>query len=99
MDLMRAKITNSYNMIASSAKSTANDKLRAEEAYHSKLNQLNEQQYGKQVSTIDMLKKNWIAASAAIYASMRVIGTAWDMAKEGAGYKEQMGVLDNLSRK
>ena len=35
MDLMRQKITNSYNMIARSSKATANDILRAEKAKNS----------------------------------------------------------------
>ncbi len=65
-DLMRAKITNSYNMIANSSKATANDIIRAERAKNETLARLNEQQFGKQFSLIGALKSHWMAASAAI---------------------------------
>ncbi len=99
MDLMRAKITNSFDMIANSGKASANDRLRAEEAMHAKLKSLNEQQFGKQTSLIDGLKSHWIAATVAIGAAMVVANKAWDLAKIGAAYEEQKGILNNLSRK
>lgn len=98
-DLMRQKIQNSYNMIANSSRATAEDRVRAEQAMHAKLQSLNDQQYGAQESFITKLKANWIAASAAIYAAWNMIGKAWDMAKAGAEYAEQQGILDNLATK
>jgi len=99
MELMRTKITNSYNMIANSAKATANDRLRAEEAMHAKLTALNEQQFGKQTSLISNLKSHWIAAAAVIGTATMAAAKAWDMAKIGAEFDEQRGILDNLGRK
>jgi hypothetical protein len=99
MDLMRAKITNSFEAIKNSSKASANDIMRAEEAKNAKLMSLNEQQFGKQTSFIDNLKSHWIAATAAIYAAVASIGKAWDLVKAGAEFDEQRGILDNLARK
>lgn len=68
MDLMRQKITNSFDMISHSAKATANDILRAEKAKNDQLKRLNEQQFGHQTTLLESIRKNWIAYSAAIYA-------------------------------
>ena len=84
MDLMRAKIKNSFDMIANSSKATANDILRAEEAKNSKLNALNDRQYGAQTSVIDKLKSNWLAASAAVATAMIAIHKARAYIEEGA---------------
>ncbi len=96
MDLMRAKITNSYNMIANSSKATANDILRAEKAKNAQLKALNEQQYGAHTSMISKMKANWIAASAAIiaawYAVSRVVGKASAVVLASARY-ETLGIV------
>lgn len=99
MDLMRAKIQNSFDMIKNSSKATANDIVRAEEAKNAKLRALNEQQYGHQTSIIDNLKKHWIVAAAAIGAAMVTATQAWGMLKAGAEYDEQVGILNNLTAK
>jgi hypothetical protein len=99
MDLMRAKIQNSYERILNSSKATANDIIRAEEAKNAKLKALNEQQFGKQTTLIESMKKNWIAATVAISAALGVMYKAWDLAKMGADYDEQRGILDNLAKK
>lgn len=75
-DLMRAKIQNAYASITHSSQATANDILRAEQAKNAQLTALNEQQFGKQLSLIDRLKANWIAASAAIVAAWAAISKA-----------------------
>ena len=98
-DLMRRKVQNSFDMIAASSKATANDILRAEKAKADQLQRINDQQYGKQISTIDKLKSNWIAASVAIGAAMVAASKAWDLIKQGADYAEQQGILNNLARK
>ena len=59
-DLMRAKITNSYNMIATSGKVSCEDRLRAEKAMAAKIRQIDEQQYGHKTSTLDRLKQHWM---------------------------------------
>lgn len=84
MDLMRSKIMLSYEAIVGSAKATANDIIRAEEAKNAKLKALNDQQFGAQVSAIDKLKKNWIAASAAVFAAIAAINKALAYMEEGA---------------
>ena len=84
MDLLRAKIKNSFDMIANSSKATANDIIRAEEAKNAKLKALNDQQFGAQVSAMDKIKKNWIAASAAIAAAAVAIRQAMSYIDEAA---------------
>ncbi|MFH2075983.1 MAG: hypothetical protein ABIJ57_11670, partial [Pseudomonadota bacterium] len=104
MDLMRAKITNSFDMIANSSKATANDILRAEQAKNDKLKQLNEQQYGAQTSTLGKMKDNWLATSAAIvaawYAVSKVVGAASGVVWATAKYEMlgvSMGVVGNIA--
>ncbi|MFH2076944.1 MAG: hypothetical protein ABIJ57_16660, partial [Pseudomonadota bacterium] len=96
MDLMRAKITNSFDMIANSSKATANDILRAEQAKNDKLKQLNEQQYGAQTSTLGKMKDNWLATSAAIvaagYAVSKVVGAVSGVVMASARY-ETLGIV------
>ncbi len=99
MDLMRQKIQNSFDMITNSAKASATDKLRAEQAYHDKLKTLDEQQFGRQTSLLSTLKSNWIAFSAAAATAIYAVNKAWDLAKIGAEYQEQRDILDNLSSK
>jgi|GEM_PF-2869412 lambda family phage tail tape measure protein len=98
-DLMRAKIENSYRMIRNSALATTNDIVRAEKAKNAQIARLDEMQYGRKFAHIEMLKKNWLAAAAVIGSAMYAAGRAWDMAKLGAEYSEQRGILDNLARK
>jgi hypothetical protein len=98
MDLMRAKVTNSFDMIANSSKASAQDIIRAEEAKNTKIQALNEQQFGKQTDFLDSMKSNWIAVSIVATAALLAIEKAWDKAMMGAKYQEQKGILDNLSR-
>jgi hypothetical protein len=72
-DLMRTKITNSYNMIANSHKATANDILRAEQAKNDQLTRINEQQYGRQVSMLENMKNNYFRLSTSLAASLYAI--------------------------
>lgn len=96
---MKQNITNAYEMIKNKAGTSAAEIVRAEQAKNAKIAALDAQQYGVQTSVIDKIKANWIAASIAIYAAIRVIGKAWDFLKEGAEYKEQYGILTNLAKK
>jgi hypothetical protein len=84
MDLMRAKIKNSFDMIANSSKAAGNDRVRAEEAMNAKLKALNDQQFGAQTSSIDKLKNNWIAAAAAVTAAIALIHKGMAYIEEGA---------------
>ena len=77
-DLMRAKISNSYNMITHSGKASADDILRAEKAKNDQLNKINDQQFGHQTSLIESIKKNWLAYSAGIVATFYAINKAVD---------------------
>jgi hypothetical protein len=83
-DLMRQKITNSFDMIAASGKASSADIIRAEEAKNAKIQSLNEQQFGKQTSMIDGLKANWIAASVAVVGAWALVNKAVDLMEVGA---------------
>jgi len=98
MDLMRAKITNSFNMIKHSAQATANDIVRAEKAKTEQLNRLNEQQFGKQISLLTKLKQHWMGVAIAAYAAMRVIQAGWDLMEKAADYQERINSLDALGK-
>ena len=89
----------SYNAIKNHAQSTANDIMRAEQAKADALKRIHEQQFGHQTTIIEGLKKNWIAAAAVIGTAMIAVNKAWDLAKIGAEYAEQRGILDNLANK
>jgi hypothetical protein len=84
MDLMRAKIKNSFDMIANSSKATANDIIRAEEAKNAKLSALNKQQFGEQKTLLDNLKAHWIAAGAAIGTAMIAVNQIKEFTLLGA---------------
>ena len=83
-DLMRAKITNAYDMIKSSAQATANDILRAEQAKNAQLKAINEKQFGAHAGLLETFKKNWIAASAAVVGAIAMISRAISYMDEGA---------------
>lgn len=84
MDLMRAKIINSFDMIANSSKATANDILRAEEAKNRQLAALDEQQFGKQTMRMSALKEHWLAISGVIIAGWMAVGKAMEFVELGA---------------
>lgn len=69
-DLMRAKIENAHRRILSDTRSTANDIVRAEKAKADMLQRINDEQFGKQFSLIDHLKKNWLGYTAAATAAL-----------------------------
>jgi len=96
MDLMRMKITNSFNMIKNSSQATANDIVRAEKAKNEQIKQLHDQQFGHQESMLTKLKKNWVAASAAIiaawYAISRAVKAVGSVIMESARY-ETLGIV------
>lgn len=96
---MKANIINAYDAIANNAKSTATEIIRAEEAKNQKIKALSDQQFGEQKSGLDSLKGHYLAITAAIAVSIGAISKAWSMAKAGADFDEQRGILDNLSRK
>lgn len=72
-DLMRQKITNSYEMIKNSSQATANDIVRAEQAKNNQLNSINEQQFGKQTSLMDKIKTNWFSIATTATAAYATI--------------------------
>ena len=80
----RRAAENAYNLIKQSAGDNLSEITRAHEAMTNKINSLNEQQFGTSTSLIDKLKSNWIAASAAIYGAMKVIGEARELIDLGA---------------
>jgi tape measure domain-containing protein len=90
-DAQRRSYENALTLIRNSTDKTKADIIRAEQAAATKIAQINEQQFGKQTSMIEGLKKNWIAASAAIYAAWRITSRGIAEAGEvfGAGMQAQ----------
>ena len=73
-DLMRQRAEKSFDMIANSAKASASDILRAEQAKSEQLQRINEQQFGRQIGLIDSLKAHWLEIAAVmgtVYAAMQ----------------------------
>jgi hypothetical protein len=81
---MRQNIQNSLNAITVSHLTSSNEIRRATEAASIKIQSINEQQFGKHISLIDKLKKNWMAASAAAVGALAAISKAMDYMREGA---------------
>lgn len=98
-DDSRKAAENAYKLIEKSGKYTEEELARAKKAASEKINQLNEQQFGKETSLLTTLKSHYVAVTAAIAVSIGAISKAWDMAKAGADFKEQEGILNNLARK
>ncbi|MFH1738318.1 MAG: hypothetical protein ABIH23_04875, partial [bacterium] len=97
MDMMRAKITNSFDMIKNSNQATANDIVRAEKAKADQLNRINEMQFGKQTSLLKKFKDNWLMVSAAVAGAMYSISRAWDFAKMGARADQERRSFENMA--
>jgi len=93
-DLMRQKISNSYNSILNDHKSTANDILRAEQAKNDKLRQLNDQQYGHQETLMNKMSKNIESAYSQIFGalSLAAIGTMAKQTIEASLAMERMNL-------
>lgn len=98
-DDSRKAAENAYKLIEKSGKYTEEELARAKKAASEKINQLNEQQFGKETSLLTTLKSHYVAVTAAIAVAVGAISKAWELAKAGADYKEQEGILDNLARK
>lgn len=98
-DQQRKSAQNAYNLIKTSATSSASDIARAQEALASRIDSINEAQHGKQVGFIEKMKSNWIAATVAIGAAMAALSKGWDLASQAADYLEQMQLLDALAKK
>ena len=96
-DAMRKNITNALDAIKRSHLSSADEIRRAEESAAEKVRRIDVQQFGERKSLLDNLKSHWLATTAAITAAMVTIGQAWSLAKMGAEYDEQRGILDNLA--
>ncbi len=94
MDQMRANITNSYDMIVNSGEKSAEELKRIEEAKNKQLDELNEQQFGKQKSLLDELKEHWIAVSAAVYAAYKATMKIFDMVEGWVQLDIAQGVAD-----
>jgi len=94
---MRQKAENAYAGIANSAKSSANEIRRAQEALHAKITSLNEQQFGAQATLLERMKGNWIAATAAVTAAYLAASKMWDLADKAAAYAENVETLNFLT--
>jgi ElaB/YqjD/DUF883 family membrane-anchored ribosome-binding protein len=84
---MRKNIENALNAIKKSHLSSSDEIRRAQESASAKIVQINEQQFGRQNSLIDSVKKNWLALSAGIvvaYAALSKIGELIAFGEAGA---------------
>lgn len=98
-DMMRKNATAAVDFIKNKTLSSKEEIIRAETAAAAKIQSLNNQQYGAQVSWIDKLKANWIAASVAIYAAWAIVQKAWNYAEIAAQFEEMEAGLQGLSAK
>jgi hypothetical protein len=88
-DLMRQKAQNSYEMIANSSKSSHDDIIRAEQAKADKIKEINEKQFGDQMSMIDKLKDRWVVAAAGIVLAIEGIRMATEVAHKAMEMMEE----------
>jgi len=78
-EAMRQNIMNAYNQIANSAKSSANDILRAEREKNARISEINKKQYGEHVSMIDKLKSHWAELAASAYLAYKAFQMGGEM--------------------
>ena len=96
-DAMRKNVENALGAIKRSHLSSRDEIVRAERAAAEKIQKINDDQFGKQVSHLDNLKKNWLAASAAVYASIRTIQAGWQLMEKAANAEQQTRAFENLT--
>jgi tape measure domain-containing protein len=102
-DLMRAQAEQSYRAIVKSGKAKGAELVEVEAATARKIEQINRQQYGKMKmfadahvkktkSSLSSIRKHWIGASVAIYASWRGMYKAMEMTQSifKSGMEAQM---------
>ncbi len=83
-DMMRANATAAVDFIKNKTLSSTAEIARAQEAAAAKIKSINEQQYGHQTTMIEGLKKNWIAATAAVAVAVVAANKAMQYMEEGA---------------
>jgi len=94
---MRKNIQNALGSIERSHSSSSDEIRRAKAAAAVKIKAIDDQQYGQQTSLIEGMKKNWLAASVAIYAVMRGIQAAWGLMGDAAKFEQQKVAFDKLA--
>ena len=70
-DAMRKNVENALTAIKKSHVSSKNEIVRAEQAAAEKLKKIHTDQFGKQISLMESVKKNWLGIAAAIYGVQR----------------------------
>jgi hypothetical protein len=83
-DRMRQNASAAVDFIRNKTLSSTEEIARAQEAYRKKLAMIDEQQYGRQATLLEGLKKNWLVVTAAIAGAVGVGHKAWSMIEEGA---------------
>jgi hypothetical protein len=84
----RKAAENAYKLIEKSGKYSADEIARAEKAKNDKINQYNEQQFGKTEGLLTKLKNNWVVAAASITAAYMAAQKAWNLADQAAKYEQ-----------
>ena len=87
-DNSRKAAENAYKLIEKSGKYSADEIARAEKAKNDKINQYNEQQFGKTEGLLTKLKNNWVVAAASITAAYMAAQKAWNLADQAAKYEQ-----------
>ncbi|GEM_PF-3969921 len=87
-DDQRKAAENAYKLIEKSGKFSADELARAEKAKNDKINQYNEQQFGKTEGLLTKLKNNWVVAAASITAAYMAAQKAWNIAEQAAKYEQ-----------
>jgi hypothetical protein len=97
-DLLRQKAENSYALIKNAGTSSAGDITRAHTAMTEKITSLNEQQFGKSITSIGFWKDHWISATVAIGAAMVVISKAGEYMEIGAKAQQAAESFDLVGK-
>lgn len=83
-NMMRANAVAAVDFIKNKTLSSTEEIYRAQKAAADKIQQINEQQFGKHTSLIDGLKSHWIAATVAMAAAYAVVNKAMEYYDLGA---------------
>lgn len=97
-DAMRQRVINAYGQIKNSAKTTASEMVRLEQAKNARLKEIDDQQFGRQTSMIEKLKNNWVAAAGAITAAYFAARKAWSLAEQAAEFEQSQQAFRSMAK-
>lgn len=98
-DAMRQNVNNAYASMVNSGKLSAAELVRAEQAKAAKINSINEQQFGKQMTLMENLKSKWMGIAAFVAAAYYTIQKAWDLAAQAAEYEQSRQAFRSMAER